>query len=505
MKKTNFFRILMALIFVIFAAGELRPQAQVQVGTGTEAAGYLVYYYAYRTYTQTIYMADLLPDEMEIIQIAYEYVGDKTYGKRIKIWFSTTTEDEIDRKYVTTETNRQLVFEGTFNKVAPTAGQSNWLPIVLQTPYNYEGGNLVITMSSCDANWNGNLDFRVSSSTKFVTTNTWNDGSTTAFIEPPVGTTNGSFQTYPNIRFTYTPTDAPILAITPKELNYGTQLANTTETRTVSVKNSGVGTLTVSGINVSNPAFTHNVTTFPITLNAGQSQDIIFSFLPTAPNNYSATAAFAITETEYYGDTVLTLSGTATLPAFSMNPSAVAFPIQMTNTTQTRTVTISNTSIGTLNVTGVTVSNPAFTHDATFPIALNAGGSSVIEFQFLPPTEGDYSATATFAITETDYTGSNVLNLSGKALDNLPILNVDFEGLVNDVYPAGWVNSLGVFSATTFARWGSADLTDSRIIGYLTGAETGTHTIAARSGNFVGMMRNNTTSAVARNAWKVSP
>ena len=314
MKQKNFFiRILVVLVLTIFATGALRAQAVIQVGTGTTAAAFFLENYAYNVYSQNIYTADLLPPSMEITEIAWEYVGSRATGKRMKIWLSTTTEDDINGKFVTSETNRQVVFEGVLQRTPPSGGAASvWLPIVLQTPYSYNGGNLVISASFTDADWAGSeANFRVtpSSTGKHTATLCYGDINTSSFLEGVFGTMR-SGTVYTNIKLTYQVNDAPILSISPNALDFEEQLTNTTENQTVTVSNIGAGTLTLSGVNISDPAFSCNAT-FPIVLNAGTSQQIDFSFSPEIENNYSATAQFTIIETEYYGNNTITLKGKA--------------------------------------------------------------------------------------------------------------------------------------------------------------------------------------------------
>ncbi|MCL2435742.1 MAG: choice-of-anchor J domain-containing protein, partial [Lentimicrobiaceae bacterium] len=314
MKQKNFFiRILVVLALAIFATGALRAQAVIQVGTGTTPAAYFLENYAYNVYSQNIYTADLLPSSMEITEIAWEYVGSRATGKRMKIWLSTTTEDDINGKFVTSETNRQVVFEGVLHRVPPSGGAASvWLPIVLQTPYVYNGGNLVISASFTDSDWaSSEANFRVTPSTngKHVATLCYGDINSSVFLEGSFGTMR-SGAVFTNIKLTYQVNDAPILSISPNALDFGEQLTNTTETQTVTASNTGIGSLTLSGVNISDPAFSCN-TAFPIVLNAGDSEEITFAFSPETQNNYSATVEFSIVETEYYGSNTITLQGEA--------------------------------------------------------------------------------------------------------------------------------------------------------------------------------------------------
>jgi hypothetical protein len=302
----------LAAIFVLTLSG-LFAQQTVQIGTGTADANYLINQSWRSTFTQTIYMADMLPPVMDIREIAYEYVGTDTRPKLIKIWFSTTTEDDINGKWVTTESNKQLVFDGAINRTPPADGQESiWLTLTLDNPYLYTKDNLVITTSTANMNTGQTTHFRVSPAPggKFVTS-AYRTGSSSEPINIETRDPE-SFNNFLNIKLTYQTPEGRVFTVTPRVLEFPEQLINTTETKSVTLANAGTGTITVSGVNISgyDPIFTNN-TTFPIVLNAGASQQVNFDFSPDVQRSFTETATFTIEEDAYFGNNAFTLRGSA--------------------------------------------------------------------------------------------------------------------------------------------------------------------------------------------------
>ena len=317
-QESPFIRIFVTFVLAIFVTGALQAQTTVQIGTETTAGNYLINTLRHKTYTQTIYTEDLLPPAMEITEISYEYVGTENRAKRIKVWFSVTDEDNIQGKYVSSETNKQVVFEGVITRTPPTGGtESTWATLVLDQPYVYIGGNLVITTSVCDVphDPSSNSDFRVSPSAtgKHVTTlyiESWEP--TNQFLENITGFStmvSASYTNFLNIKLTYQTIEGAIVSLKPGALNFPEQLINTTETQSVTVFNVGTAPFTVSGVNISNNVFSCTAT-FPMVINAGASQQVNFGFTSDIQRAYSGTAEFVI-EGDYYGNNILELKGKA--------------------------------------------------------------------------------------------------------------------------------------------------------------------------------------------------
>lgn len=96
------------------------------------------------------------------------------------------------------------------------------------------------------------------------------------------------------------PSQARVIALSG-DLNFGSVVAGSTTTRTLTIKNSGTTSLTVTGISHSNSAFSGN---FSGTIAAGKTKAVVISFKPTSVQAYSGTLSVASNAT----------SGTSTVP-----------------------------------------------------------------------------------------------------------------------------------------------------------------------------------------------
>jgi len=325
--------LLSTLLFL--ATANLQAQFNHQVGKETLTNQFLIHSGAQRVFTQTLYPENLLPPVMNILEIAYEYVGTNAGPVTMKIWMSTTDEENVHNRFLTAEqeNNKLLVFDGVINLTPPASGQSAWITLVLENPYVYKGGNLVVTTSTIKEDYGGNFNFRVSPdlNATHVTVWWWDDtpvGGTIledplVFLPHPttgvMRNPRASWSNYLNIRFTYANIDARIFSMSPSILEFEEQLIKTTETKNLTISNGRVtpgsaefATITVTGVEFSNPAFS-TTATFPVVLNADgtNAHQIPISFTPNERGDYSSTATFTILEDDFFGSTTLTINAKA--------------------------------------------------------------------------------------------------------------------------------------------------------------------------------------------------
>ena len=104
------------------------------------------------------------------------------------------------------------------------------------------------------------------------------------------------------------PPTAPVLDVNPTSLSFFNVGVGTSRTRTFTLTNTGGGTLSVSGITSSNPAFSASPTT--ASLAAGASATVTVTFAPTALGSQSGTLAVASNA----GSRSVAVSGTGVAP-----------------------------------------------------------------------------------------------------------------------------------------------------------------------------------------------
>lgn len=102
------------------------------------------------------------------------------------------------------------------------------------------------------------------------------------------------------------------LTATPGSINFGDVLVGTSSTRTVTLTNTGIVSLTISQANVSGPGLTVSGLSLPLALDAGQSTSFSVTFLPTVPG--SVAGSISITS-DALNSFLVPLAGNATSTA----------------------------------------------------------------------------------------------------------------------------------------------------------------------------------------------
>jgi hypothetical protein len=131
-----------------------------------------------------------------------------------------------------------------------------------------------------------------------------------------------------------------------------------------------------------------------------------------------------------YANIKLQFGDLPTTPVCSLNPTEWDFGRHLINTTGSKTFTIRNIGIGTLNVTGISPTADGFfsvVNAPAWPVALATGQTATFDIQYAPTAGGNH--TATFAVA---YDGGTAdVNVSGEGLDpnitSFPYLQ-DFDG-----------------------------------------------------------------------------
>src|SRR5207247_250392 len=130
----------------------------------------------------------------------------------------------------------------------------------------------------------------------------------------------------------------PAVTLTPASLDFGNQRVKTTSAeQSVTVTNTGdaplvISSITLSGTNKSNFAFTAGNSSATLAPNA--SQTVTLTFTPSATGSRSATVSIA--DDAAGSPQTVTLAGTGTLapvPAVSISPASLSFSGQAVGST----------------------------------------------------------------------------------------------------------------------------------------------------------------------------
>jgi hypothetical protein len=184
------------------------------------------------------------------------------------------------------------------------------------------------------------------------------------------------------------PPNSPRIETSVTALDFGTVTVNQPKELPFSIRNTGTAPLTVTAVAISNPRFAIELPSASFTIAAGVTQAFSVRFLPTAAG--AQTGNLTITSNDpTRASLVVTLSGTGTTasgPALSYSPASLAFGNVPVGTTQTLTLTVTNT--GTAQLTGsLGVSAPFALTPSDLGI-MEPGASVNVRVSFTPPAAG---------------------------------------------------------------------------------------------------------------------
>jgi hypothetical protein len=200
------------------------------------------------------------------------------------------------------------------------------------------------------------------------------------------------------------------LTTNPTSLGFGSVQVGSSQTLTETLTNSGGTSVTISAASATGSGFTASGLSLPITLGAGQSVSLSVTFSPTSGGSVSGN--LAITSNASNPGLNVALSGTGTTPGqLSPSPSSVAFGSVNVGSSQTNSVTLSNTGGTDITVNQATLSGAGFsTSNLSTPLTLHAGNSASLSVTFAPTGGGNFTGKVTFT---TNSSSDVVLPISG--------------------------------------------------------------------------------------------
>jgi formylglycine-generating enzyme required for sulfatase activity len=186
--------------------------------------------------------------------------------------------------------------------------------------------------------------------------------------------------------------------------SFGILTVNQTATRTLSISNTGIGTLTVSGI--SYPAgFSGNWTGGTIAPNA--TQNVTISFRPLAEQAY--TGSITVNSTATAGTPLIAASGSGAHSRTIGLTGNLSFGTLTINQTANRTLSIRNSGTGSLAVSGI--SYPAGFSGSWSGGTIAPAATQNVTVTFRPVAEQDYNGHITVNSTAT--AGTSAISTSG--------------------------------------------------------------------------------------------
>lgn len=218
------------------------------------------------------------------------------------------------------------------------------------------------------------------------------------------------------------------MQVSPSSLSFGTVAVGQSMAKTVTLKNSGGTSITVSNASVDNAEFSVAGLSPALTLAAGQSANFTVTFKPRSSGSASGSVAVSglasLTMGSASGSSGNTASVSASLPVagtaasagqLAVVPASLAFGTVTVGTTQTQTVTITNSGATSVTISQATATGSGLRISGlALPLALSANQSASFQVIFTPATSGALSGNLAIVSTATN---SNVaLAVTGTAV-----------------------------------------------------------------------------------------
>jgi hypothetical protein len=237
----------------------------------------------------------------------------------------------------------------------------------------------------------------------------------------------------------------PVIAVSGS-LDFGTVARGTSQTRDLTIQNTGSENLLVNGVSMasgSDPAFSVlSNPGVPQTIPPGGSVVYTVKFAPTASSaDGLRTGSVTIDSSDPITPTVsVPVSGTVGVPHAVLSPGPLTFSATCSGTTSDLAETVTNTGQADLTIQTATVSGPdagdfSVVNASALPVVVHPGSSYALTVRFSPSSGGPKSATLTITTddpvtptltaalsgngaTSKIVAGSNSINFGGVAVDD---------------------------------------------------------------------------------------
>lgn len=190
------------------------------------------------------------------------------------------------------------------------------------------------------------------------------------------------------------PSQTYLLSASTSSLTFGNALVGSTASQTMTLTNSGTGSVTISQAAITGAGFSFSGCSGTVTLTAGQTLILTVRFAP--PSVGAVTGSINIVSSATNSPTSILLTGTGIQPQISIIPASISFSSVTVNTTNTQSLTIRNAGTANLTVIQATLAGSGFTLSGlTLPLSVAPGASSVFNIGFTPASASTFSGSLT--------------------------------------------------------------------------------------------------------------
>ena len=195
---------------------------------------------------------------------------------------------------------------------------------------------------------------------------------------------------------------APQITVTPSSVAFGAVVDGTTNSQTITLKNTGNATLTITSATPSGTGYSVSGIALPLNIAAGASSTFNVNFAPTGTS--AVTGSVSLVSNVATSPTAIGLTGTGVAATLVLGVSSnnVSFGNVNDGTTGSQTVTLTNTGNSNLTISSIGVTGTGFgTSGVNPPVTLTPTQKVTLTLTFVPTGSTSASGTVTIASNAT--------------------------------------------------------------------------------------------------------
>ena len=188
----------------------------------------------------------------------------------------------------------------------------------------------------------------------------------------------------------------PQISVIPSSISFGNVTVGVTNTQTLTIRNPGTATLSVTQASLVGTGFSSSGLALPLSVPPGGSSAFTIGFAPASASNLSGSITF-ISNTPS-SPLVVPLGGTgiSTNLQLSVSPTSLSFGSLATGTSATQNVTLSNTGNASVSISQINLGGTGFSAAGiALPLTLAAGQSTSFSVTFAPAATGSLPGNVT--------------------------------------------------------------------------------------------------------------
>jgi Abnormal spindle-like microcephaly-assoc'd, ASPM-SPD-2-Hydin len=186
------------------------------------------------------------------------------------------------------------------------------------------------------------------------------------------------------------------LAVNPSSVSFGTVQVGQTQSQAITLQNQGLNSVTLSGMQVADPAFVLSPAQMTMTIPAGGTASLQVSFKPTAVKSYSSQVVVSsggqntnISVSGTGQQTTTTTPPPSASPALTVSATTLQFGSVPIGGDAQQSLTMTSTGTAPLQISSLSAQGGAFSAQSpALPLTLQPGQALTLPVKFGPKTSG---------------------------------------------------------------------------------------------------------------------